>query len=127
VRRRAPTTPVHRGNYQPVILAEFVAAVLLVAASPVATRKEKTGISPYEGQDMVKLAAITVLYLILALVSTGGREAGRFAAWFGGLILLTVGLAEGANLAKELDLFGAVAGKAKTAAAAAGGLARKKG
>jgi len=107
-----------------VILAEFIAAVLLVAAAPVATRKEQTGISPYEGQDMIKLGAITVLYLILALVSTGGREAGRFAAWFGGLILLTVGLAEGANLARELDLVGAVAGKAKTAA---GGLARKKG
>ena len=123
VPRRAPTTPVHRGNYQPVILAEFVAAVLLVALAPVATRKDKTGISPYEGQDMVKLGAITAVYLILALVSTGGREAGRFAAWFGALILLTVGLAEGANLAQELDLFGAVAGKAKAAAAkvAAGG------
>ena len=106
VQRAAPTTRIHRANYQPVILAEFVAAVLLVAATPVATKKEQTGISPYAGKDMIKLGSITVLYLILALISTGGQGPGRLAAWFGGLILLTVGLSEAANLAKDLDLFG---------------------
>jgi hypothetical protein len=93
-------------DYQPVILGEFVAAVLLTAATPFATPSDKAGLSPYAGADMVKLTALTVLYLILALVSLGGRGAGRMAAWFGGLILLTVGLAEAANLAKTLNIFG---------------------
>jgi len=105
-RHAAPTTRIHRGSYQPVILAEFVAAILLVALSPVASKKNPAGMSPYDGQDMIKLAALTLVYLILALVSTGGPGAGRFGAWFGGLVLLTVGLAEAAHLAQVIDLFG---------------------
>jgi hypothetical protein len=93
------------GNYQPVILAEFVAAVLLVALTPIATKKDTQGLSPYAGTDMIKLAALTVIYLILALLSVKPGP-GRAAAWFGGLILLTVGLGEGANIAKVLDIFG---------------------
>ena len=104
-RAKAPTTRVHRTNYQPVILAEFVAAVLLVALSPVATRTSP-GISPYQGKDMIKIGAVTAVYFLLALVSATGQEAGRFAAWGGGLILLTVGLAEAAHLAQILDLGG---------------------
>lgn len=117
VRRRAPTAKISRTNYQPVILAEFVAAVLLVSAAPVATGKEKTGLSPYTGADMLKLGALTAVYLILALISTGGSGPGRFSAWFGGLILLAVGLGEGANIAKELDLFGATGAKVSGLAA----------
>jgi hypothetical protein len=114
-RRRVPDTPVHRGNYQAVILAEFVAAVVLVALTPVASKKNPDGLSPYAGQDMVKLGAVTGTYFALALVSVGGQTAGRFAAWFGGLILLAVGLGEAANLAGIISL-----GGGGQAAAAAG-------
>jgi hypothetical protein len=89
-----------------VILAEFVAAVLLVAISPVASKKNKTGLSPYAGQDMLKIGAVTATYFVLALISSTGQEPGRWAAWFGGLILLAVGLNEAANVAKTLDLAG---------------------
>jgi hypothetical protein len=104
--RKIPTSPASRPNYQPIILAEFAAAVLLTAGTPFATKKGQPGLSPYEGKDITKLAAITVLYFILALISTGGRGPARLSAWFGGLILLTVGLAEAVNVAKDLDLFG---------------------
>jgi len=104
---RPPAAKVTRTNYQPVILAEFIAAVLLVSATPFAKKQGQAGLSPYAGQDMLQLAALTVFYLILALMSVGGRGPGRLAAWFGGLVLLTVGLGEAATLARTLDVFGA--------------------
>jgi hypothetical protein len=127
--RRAPTTKITRTNYQPIILVEFVAAILLTAASPIATKKNPSGLSPYTGDDMIKLAALTVVYLILAMLSAAGRGPGRFAAWFGGLILLTVGLAEGASVATTLDLFGlgSATDAAKAKISGGGAPARKKG
>jgi hypothetical protein len=127
--RRAPTTKITRTNYQPVILVEFVAAILLTAASPIATKKNPSGLSPYTGDDMIKLAALTVVYLVLAMLSAAGRGPGRFAAWFGGLILLTVGLAEGASVATTLDLFGlgSATDAAKAKISGGGAPARKKG
>lgn len=95
-----------RGDYQPVILVEFLAAILLTAATPVATGKSKEGLSPYAGADIVKLSALTLVYLILAMISVGGRTAGRVAAWIGGLILLTDGLYEASNIVKDLQLLG---------------------
>lgn len=89
-----------------MILAEFTAAVLLVAISPIASKKNPSGLSPYAGQDMIKIGAVTAVYFVLALISSTGQEPGRWAAWFGGLILLAVGLNEAANVAKALDLAG---------------------
>lgn len=97
-------------DYQAVILAEFVAAELLVAVTPIGTRKHVTGISPYLPRDMTKLLAIGVVYFILELAAVGGHAAGRLAAWFGGLVLLTVGLNEAANIAQALDIFGGSTG-----------------
>ena len=115
---RVPRERIHRGNYQGIILMEFVAAILLTAATPIATKKAEQGLSPYAGSDIVKLSAITVVYLILAMLSVGGQGIGRVAAWLGGLILLTDGLFEASNIAKDLEIFGGsglAAGKAKTA------------
>jgi hypothetical protein len=88
-----------------VILAEFVAAIILTAATPIATNKQ-AGLSPYAATDVAQLAGLTLVYLILALVSVGNSSAGRIAAWFGGLILLGVGLGEAATIAKTLNIFG---------------------
>ena len=93
-------------NYERVIVAEFVIAVLLVAVAPF-TRKNKTGISPYYGQDMVQIVAIMAAYFILGLVAQAGGSTARISAWFGGLLLLGIGLGEAAYLAKEFSLFGA--------------------
>lgn len=97
--------PKSSGNYQPAILAEFVAAVLLVAATPFA-KKDSPGLSPYAGKDMLQLVALTLTYFLLALVSGVSPRAARLAAWFGLLILLTVGLFEAARLAQLLNVFG---------------------
>jgi len=106
-------------SYQVVILGEFVAAILLVAATPFAKR-DKPGLSPYAAADMLQLIAITLVYLILALISGANQGTARASAWFGGLILLTVGLGEAARLAKLLNVFG-LAKPAVQAAAAQGG------
>jgi hypothetical protein len=122
-----PTQRSTRTNYQPVILAEFVAAILLTSLTPIAAKKGEPGLSPYEGKDMVKLGALTVLYLILALLSTGGRGPGKVAAWSGGLILLVVGINEAANIAATLDIFGGgMTKKASETPIGPGGPAPKK-
>jgi hypothetical protein len=62
-------------------------------------------LSPYAGKDLLQLSAISLAYFLLALLSVAGGNAARFAAWFGGLLLLTVGLSEAAHLAQVVDLF----------------------
>ena len=119
IREGLGTGKAHRGSYQPVILAEFVAAILLTAATPMATGK-KAGLSPYAATDVAQLGALTVLYLILALASTGGSTAGRISAWIGGLVLLTVGLGEATTIAKTLDIFGSPAGATSSTSTAGG-------
>jgi hypothetical protein len=107
---------IHRGNYQGIVLAEFVAAVLLVALIPFAGKQQKTSMSPYAGKDMLQLGGITVLYFVLALISAGNNELARLAAWLGGLVLLTVGLASAAHLAQVIDLAGIGSSKAQATA-----------
>lgn len=92
--------------YQAIILAEFVTAELLVAATPIASRPNQPGLSPYVARDLTKLAAIGLAYFLLELLAVGGPGPARIGAWFGGLILLTVGLNEAANIARDLDIFG---------------------
>lgn len=108
-----PGQPVYR-NYQAIILAEFVAAELLTASTPIATRKGQPGLSPYVPKDLVQLAAIGFVFLILELIAVGGRGAGRVAAWIGALVLLTVGLSEAANIAKVFALLSGGSGKPST-------------
>ena len=97
-------------NYEKVIVAEFIVVVLLVAVAPF-TRKNRDGLSPYYGQDLVQLVAIMAAYFILGLVAQGGQGSARVAAWFGGLLAVGIGLGEAAYLAKVFDLFGAVQAK----------------
>ena len=88
---RQQLTPGGR-NYQGVILAEFLVAVVVVAFLPLASGPPadgKTGPSPYRVTDMTQLVAIGAVYFILALFSSGERS-GRIVAWFGGL--LTIGI-----------------------------------
>jgi hypothetical protein len=112
-------------RYQSVILVEYLGCVLLTVLTPVATKKEQDGLSPYHGTDMVKLAAITVLFFLLGAISAGGSKAGRFAAWFGGLILITDGMYEASNIAKDLEILSG--GLAGPAASSDGGLVQEPG
>lgn len=90
----ARLTPGGRG-YQPVILAEFLAAVVIVAVTPIATggsetAKAKASMSPYDTGDLRQLVAVGGVYFVLALLSSG--NSGRLSAWFGGLVLIALGM-----------------------------------
>jgi len=78
------------GKYQGAILAEFLIAALIVAFAPIAAgpKDDKGGPSPYRVGDLAQLAALGVVYFLLAVWSGTGK--GRMAAWFGFLILLAV-------------------------------------
>jgi hypothetical protein len=85
-------------SYQPVILAEFVIAIVIVSVSPLAKggtteAQAKNSPSPYSVNTLKQLVAIGGVYFVLALLASS-RRAGRYAAWFGGLVLIALGLAE---------------------------------
>jgi len=87
---RGRLTPGGR-NYQGIILAEFLAAVLIVAVMPLFSGAPdgKAGPSPYRVNDITQLAAIGAVYFVLALLSSGERS-GRVVAWFGGAVLMGI-------------------------------------
>lgn len=89
------------GRYQPAILAEFLIAMIVIAVPPLAkggdtTAQAKGSPSPYSTDTMKQLIAAGAVYFILALLS-GSQKLGRYAAWFGGLTLLGIGLLQTAN------------------------------
>jgi hypothetical protein len=99
-------------NYQPVILAEFLVAIIVVALAPIArggtdTAKAKGSPSPYDTNTLKQILLIGVVYFILALLSSG-RQLGRFSAWFGALVLVAVGVQQTVNggFAAVLKMFG---------------------
>jgi hypothetical protein len=92
------------GNYQAIILAEFALCIGFTIFAPFTTSAAKEGLSPYVGKDIVKVAAITILFLLLGMVSQASQGAARLAAWLGGLVLITDGLAEAATIGKILQL-----------------------
>lgn len=113
--RYAATARIPTGNrqYQGVILAEFLIAVILVAALPIASggspnARAKGGVSPYDTGDITQLVAIGAVYFILAIVSSGNR--GRFAAWFGGLVLLGIGFVKTAQIKDAATVLGGFGG-----------------
>ena len=111
---RARIVPGDR-NYQGVILAEFLVAMLLVALSPIAAggspnAKAKSSPSPYDANDLKQLVAVGAAYFVLALLSSGSR--GRLAAWLGGLILIAIAMSK-ASQGKLAGVF-TVAGEQPT-------------
>jgi hypothetical protein len=110
-------------SYQPVILAEFVVAVVVVATGPLAKggtpeAQTKGSPSPYSVNTLKQLVAIGGVYFVLALLASS-RRAGRMAAWFGGLVLVGLGLAEylSGDLQAIFGVFGPSSGTGSAAAA----------
>ncbi len=88
-------------SYQPVILAEFLVAVVVVSVSPLAKggtpeAQAKGSPSPYSVNTLKQLVAIGGVYFVLALLASS-RRAGRMSAWFGGLVLLGLGFTQFAS------------------------------
>lgn len=108
-------------SYQPVILAEFLVAVILVAVSPLARggtaeSQAKGSPSPYSTNTLKQLVAIGGVYFVLALLASS-RRAGRISAWFGGLVLLGLGFTQ--LLSGDLQAVFGIFGPGSTAKAAA--------
>ena len=115
-------------SYQPVILAEFVVAIVVVGVSPLAgggtaTAQAKGSSSPYDVNTLKQLIAIGGTYFVLALFGAS-EKAGRYAAWFGALVLVGLGIAQYLNgdLQGVFKLLsgGATAGAASTVPAGPG-------
>ena len=99
-------------SYQPVILAEFLVAVVVVAVGPIAKggsaeSQAKGSPSPYSTNTLKQLIAIGGVYFVLAILASS-RRAGRYSAWFGGLVLIALGLGEvsSGNLQSFFKVFG---------------------
>ena len=99
-------------SYQPVILAEFLVAVVVVAVGPIAKggsaeSQAKGSPSPYSVNTLKQLVAIGGVYFVLAILASS-RRAGRYSAWFGGLVLIALGLGEvsSGNLQSFFKVFG---------------------
>ena len=118
-RARVPTGD---RQYQGVILAEFVVAVLIVALAPLARGKAaqdtSSGPSPYGVDDIKQLAGIGAVYFVLALLSSGKH--GRVAAWFGALVLVAIGFSETTSGGLPA-IFGIFQPSARSAGTAGGG------
>lgn len=81
-----------------LLMGEFITCAVIVSLSPLTDRHK----SDTPGRLMKRNSAVAVLFLLLALVSAGGRGAARVAAALGGLV--TVAL-----LVSERDIFTVVA------------------
>ena len=85
-----PTLP--RGRYRRIVLAEFLAVVLLIGVGPMVKPRpagqtpEQSGNAADLAAPLVRLTAACALFFILALAASGPRS-GRLAAGFGGLVL----------------------------------------
>jgi hypothetical protein len=90
-------------NYQGIILAEYVTALIIMLVAPLAGGNAGTsGASPYTVADLKRIVAASAVYFFTALASGGNR--GKYAAMFGGLMLLAI-LIAAANAGALNDFF----------------------
>lgn len=75
------------GGAHRVVIAEFIACIVIIGASPILTRPPGSSGHLYVANDFLRLSGVCLLFFILALMSNNPRTA-RFAAAFGGLVTL---------------------------------------
>lgn len=69
-----------------IVIAEFIACVVLIGMSPLLTRQSTNG-HLYVANDFLRMSGVCLLFFILALLSNS-PQMSRFAAAFGGLVTL---------------------------------------
>lgn len=78
-----PRISAPRGGYTGIVGAEFAGAIIVIFLSEaLAPQAPGTSLS----QGLVRLTAVSAVFIVLALLSAGQRT-GRVAAAFGGLVL----------------------------------------
>jgi hypothetical protein len=103
-REQLPTVPIApTGRYRHLIVAEFLATVVMIGASPFLAPRPKDQ-TPEEAAKalslaapLVRLSAACIVFFVLALLSSGPRS-GKLAAAFGGLVVLGVALNTTGNI-----------------------------
>lgn len=75
-------SPAHR-----VVIAEFIACVVLIGITPILTRKTDGTTHLYVANDFIRLSAVCLLFFLLLLLSNN-PSTSRIAAAFGGLVTL---------------------------------------
>lgn len=74
------------GRWRRLLIAEFIVCVMLLGLSPLAKAPGEMGPVRF----MKRGSATCALFIILGLVSSMGRGAGKAAAAFGGLVVLVL-------------------------------------
>lgn len=91
-------------NPHRILIMEFVICIIILALYPLQGGKE----DEKPGAWMKKGSAMCGLFLILGLVSSGGRKAGKVAAAFGGIVTVTLLVNERSVFVKIAELFNKV-------------------
>jgi hypothetical protein len=87
-----------RGGYHRIVIAEFIATIIIIAMSPFLVPRTTGSADPETeakaavrdlalSAPLVRLTAACAVFFVLALLSTGART-GKIAAAFGGLVTL---------------------------------------
>lgn len=76
----------HGGGAHRLVIAEFLACIVLIGIAPILTRPAGNG-HLYVANDFLRLSATCLLFFVLALLSNQPKSA-RFAAAFGALVTL---------------------------------------
>jgi len=89
-------------RWRTLLVAEFLASMLITQLGPLTDKDKLT--SP--AKLMTRSSALMGVFLVLALVSTGGEQAAKIAAAFGGLVTVALAMSDRdvfVVLAKRLD------------------------
>jgi hypothetical protein len=97
-RQQRAVTHLTSGTYHRIVIAEFLATVLIIAAAPFLVPRDTSSGTPAEeaaaavkslalSKPLTRLTAVCVIFFVLALTANGERT-GRVAAAFGALVML---------------------------------------
>lgn len=107
------------GSAHKLVIAEFIAAVVLVGLTPILMRQPNNG-HVYVPDDFVRLTAVCLVFFVLALLANTPK-ASRVAAAFGALVLLGISYNAAGSLQVISDIFvNAISKKGTESAGTAG-------
>lgn len=89
------------GPYRKWLVIEFAVCIVIAALSPLTADETEKRAGPW----MKRMSAIMALFLILGLISAGGRGAGKFAAGVGGLVAIGLMISQRNLFGRLADIF----------------------
>lgn len=100
--KRQSSPLVKAGNKSPVLVAEFIAGILIISISMFTrNRAWQDAVSDI----MIRLTALTAAFFVLFLL-TGSKRSGQFAMWFG--LLIDLGIMYAAVQKNDIAALGAM-------------------